>query len=90
MKLVSKIAIALSAVALTAAPAAYAQEKPKKIKKGKEVAAPAAPKRNYSKEFIKQYSVAADALNKTKDAAAAKALFPAVVASVQKKFRNLL
>lgn len=83
MKLVSKIAIALSAAALTAAPAAYAQERPKKTKKGKEAAAPAAPKRNYSKEFIKQYSVAADALNKTKDAAAAKALFPAVVASVQ-------
>jgi hypothetical protein len=83
MKFVSKFALALSAAALTAVPAAYAaDEKPKKEKKGKE-AAPAAPKRNYSKEFIKQYTAAADVLNKKKDAAGAKALFPAVVASVQ-------
>ncbi|MEP7351426.1 MAG: hypothetical protein ABI668_15965 [Sphingorhabdus sp.] len=81
MKLVSKIAIALSAAALTAAPAAYAAgEKPKKEKKGKEEAA---PKRNYSKEFIKEYALASDTLNKKKDAAAAKAMFPTVVASIQ-------
>ncbi len=82
MKLVSKFAIALTAAALTAAPAVYAQEKPKKEKKGKETA-PAAPKRNYSKEFIKEYSAASDTLNKKKDAATAKTMFPAVVTSIQ-------
>ena len=83
MKFVSKFALAFSAIALTAAPAAYAmQDKPKKEKKGKETVA-AAPKKNYSKEFIKEYSLAADALNKAKDAAAAKTMFPTVLASVQ-------
>jgi len=83
MKFVSKFALAFSAAALIAVPAAYAaDEKPKKEKKGKEAAA-VVPKKSYSKEFIKQYSLAADALNKAKDVAAAKALFPAVVASVQ-------
>lgn len=81
MKFVSKIAFALSVAALTAAPAAYAmQEKPKKEKKGKEVAP---PKKNYSKPFVAAFSPALDALNKQKDPAAAKALFPAVVAAIQ-------
>ena len=73
MKLVSKFALALSLVAVSAAPAAFAQsdEKPKKDKKGKEAAA--APKKNYSKPFIAAYVPVADLLNKTKDAAAAKA-----------------
>lgn len=84
MNLVSKFALGLSAALLIGAPAAHAaDEKPKKEKKGKEAAAPAAPKKNYSKEFIKEYSLAADALNKKKDAAAAKAMFPTVLASVQ-------
>lgn len=83
MKFVSKFALAFSAAALIAVPAAYAaEEKPKKEKKGKQ-AVVAVPKKNYSKEFIKQYTLAADALNKAKDAAAAKTLFPAVMASVQ-------
>jgi hypothetical protein len=81
MKFVSKFVLALSAAALFALPSAYAaDEKPKKEKKGKEAAA---PKKNYSKEFIKEFSLAADVLNKKKDAAAAKAMFPTVVASVQ-------
>lgn len=83
MKLVSKLALALSIAALSAAPAAYAQsdEKPKKEKKGKE-AAPAAPKRNYSKPFIAAYTPVADKLNKAKDPAGAKAEFPKVVAAI--------
>lgn len=81
MKFVSKFAFALSAAALTLAPAAYAfQEKPKKEKKGKEVAP---PKKSYSKEFVAAFSPALDALNKQKDPAAAKALFPAIVASIK-------
>lgn len=82
MKLVSKFALALSLVAVSAAPAAFAQsnEKPKKDKKGKEAAA--APKKNYSKPFIAAYVPVADLLNKTKDAAAAKAEFPKVVAAI--------
>jgi tetratricopeptide (TPR) repeat protein len=83
MKLVSKFALALSLVAVSAAPAAFAQsdEKPKKEKKGKEVA-PAAPKRNYSKPFIAAYMPVANMLNKTKDAVAAKASFSTVVAAI--------
>ena len=82
MKLVSKFALALSLVAVSAASAAFAQsnEKPKKEKKGKEAAA--APKKNYSKPFIAAYVPVADLLNKTKDAAAAKAEFPKVVAAI--------
>ena len=82
MKLVSKFALALSLVAISAAPAAFAQsnEKPKKEKKGKDAAA--APKKNYSKPFIAAYVPVADLLNKTKDAAAAKAEFPKVVAAI--------
>lgn len=81
MKFVSKFAFALSAAALTFAPAAYAaEEKPKKEKKGKE--APP-PKKNYSKPFVAAFSPALDALNKAKDPAAAKALFPAIVAAIQ-------
>lgn len=83
MKLVSKFALALSLVAVGAAPAAFAQsdEKPKKEKKGKE-AAPAAAKKNYSKPFIAAYMPVANLLNKTKDAAAAKAEFPKVLAAI--------
>jgi len=82
MKLVSKFALALSLVAVSAAPAAFAQsdEKPKKEKKGKEAAA--APKKNYSKPFIAAYVPVADLLNKTKDPVAAKAEFPKVVAAI--------
>jgi tetratricopeptide (TPR) repeat protein len=82
MKLVSKFALALSLVAVSAAPGAFAQsnEKPKKEKKGKEAAA--APKKNYSKPFIAAYVPVADLLNKTKDAAAAKTEFPKVVAAI--------
>lgn len=78
MKLVSKIAMALALTAVSVAPAAYAQDKPKKEKKGKEAEA---PKRNYSKPFIAAYTPVADLLNKKKDAAGAKAAFPAVVAA---------
>ena len=80
MKLVSKLALALSLAAFSVAPAAYAQsdDKPKKEKKGKEAAA---PKRNYSKPFVAAYGPVADLLNKKKDAAAAKAEFPKVVAA---------
>ena len=83
MKLVSKFALALSLVAVSAAPAAFAQsdEKPKKEKKGRE-ATPAAPKKNYSKPFIAAYMPVANLLNKTKDAVAAKAEFPKVVAAI--------
>ena len=82
MKLVSKFALALSLVAVSAAPAAFAQsnEKPKKEKKGKEAAA--APKKNYSKPFIAAYVPVADLLNKTKDAVAAKTEFPKVVTAI--------
>ncbi len=81
MKFVSKFALALSVAALTFAPAAYAvQDKPKKEKKGKE-AAP--PKKNYSKPFIAAFAPGLDALNKKKDPAAAKALFPAILAAIQ-------
>lgn len=83
MKLVSKLALALSIAAVSVAPAAYAQsdEKPKKEKKGKE-AAPAAPKRNYSKPFIAAYTPVADKLNKAKDPAGAKVDFPKVVEAI--------
>jgi hypothetical protein len=81
MKFVSKFAFALSAAALTFAPAAYAaEEKPKKEKKGKEAAA---PKKSYSKEFVAAFSPGLDALNKQKDPAAAKALFPTILAAVK-------
>ncbi|MEY3940564.1 MAG: hypothetical protein RLZZ604_1024 [Pseudomonadota bacterium] len=85
MKLVSKFALALSLFAVTAAPAfAQSDEKPKKEKKekkGKE-ATPAAPKRSYSKPFIAAYMPVANLLNKTKDAAAAKAEFPKILAAI--------
>jgi tetratricopeptide (TPR) repeat protein len=82
MNLVSKIALALSLVALpNMAAHAFADEKPAKAKKGKEKEA-AAPKRNYSKPFIAAYSPVADMLNKKKDAAAAKAEFPKVLAAI--------
>ncbi|MGB5075966.1 MAG: hypothetical protein WBO17_00595 [Sphingorhabdus sp.] len=83
MKFVSKFAIALTCTAIAGIPAAsaYADEKPAKQKKGQEKAT-AAPKRNYSKEFVKAYPIAADLLNKKKDLAAAKAEFPKVVAAI--------
>ena len=82
MKLVSKFALALSLVAVTAAPAfAQSDEKPKKEKKGKE-ATPAAPKKNYSKPFVAAYMPVANLLNKTKDAAAAKVEFPKIIAAI--------
>ncbi len=83
MKLVSRLALALSVVAVSGAPAVHAQsnEKPKKEKKGKE-ATPAAPKRNYSKPFIAAYPAVADLLNKAKDPAAAKAEFPKLLAAI--------
>jgi tetratricopeptide (TPR) repeat protein len=83
MKMVSKFALALSLVAVSAAPAAFAQsdDKPKKEKKGKETVA-AAPKKNYSKPFIAAYTPVIMLLNKNKDAAAAKAEFPKVVAAI--------
>lgn len=81
MKFVSKFAVALSLAGLSLMPTqVIAQEKPKKEKKGKEAAAPAAPKRNYSKPFIAAYSPVAEALKK--DPAAAKAAFPTVVAAI--------
>jgi hypothetical protein len=80
MKLVSKFALALSLTSLTIAASAYAQEKPKKEKKG--TAEAAAPKRNYSKPFVAAYSPVADLLSKKKDFAAAKAAFPTVVAAI--------
>jgi hypothetical protein len=81
MKFVSKFAVALSLAGLSLMPTqAVAQEKPKKEKKGKEAAAPAAPKRNYSKPFVAAYSPVADLLKK--DPAAAKAAFPTVVAAI--------
>ncbi len=84
MKFVSKFAVALSlaSLSLTAAPA-LAQDKPKKEKKGKETAAPAAPKRNYSKPFIAAFSPVLDKFNKTKDYAGAKADYPTVIAAIQ-------
>lgn len=81
MKLVSKIALALSLSSLAIVPAAYGQDKPKKEKKGSAEAA--APKRNYSKPFIAAYSPVADMLSKKQDAAGAKAEFPKVVAAIQ-------
>jgi hypothetical protein len=77
MKFVSKFAVALSLAGLSlASTQAAAQDKPKK---GKE-AAPAAPKRNYSKPFIAAYSPVAELLKK--DPAAAKAAFPTVTAAI--------
>jgi hypothetical protein len=81
MKFVSKFALALSLTGLSLMPTqAIAQERPKKEKKGKEAAAPAAPKRNYSKPFVAAYSPVVDMLKK--DPAAAKAAFPTVAAAI--------
>jgi tetratricopeptide (TPR) repeat protein len=83
MKFVSKFAVALSLAGLSLIPAqAVAQEKPKKEKKGKEAAAPAAPKRNYSKPFIAAFTPVLNKLTKDKDPAGAKAAFPALVAAI--------
>jgi hypothetical protein len=84
MKFVSKFALALSLAGLATLPTqAVAQEKPKKEKKGKEAAAPAGPKRKYSKPFVAAYTPVADLLNKQKNPAAAKTEFPKVLAAVQ-------
>ena len=67
MKSVSKFALTLSLLALPlAASHAAVEEKPAKEKKGKDKkeAAPAAPKRNYSKPFIAAYTPVVDLLNK--------------------------
>lgn len=85
MKSVSKIALILSLVALPGlATSAVAQDKPVKEKKGKDKkdAAPAAPKRNYSKPFIAAFSAVVDILNKQKNPEGAKAEFPKVVAAI--------
>ncbi len=83
MNFVSKFAMALSLAGLSMVSAqAVAQEKPKKEKKGKEAAAPVAPKRNYSKPFIAAFTPVLDKLNKAKDPAGAKADFPTVVAAI--------
>jgi hypothetical protein len=81
MNRISKFAAALMLGVFVAVPSAYAQKEDKKAAKGKEKA-PAAAKRNYSKEFIKAYGPAADALTKKKDLAAAAALLPSVEAAV--------
>jgi tetratricopeptide (TPR) repeat protein len=83
MKFVSKFAMALSLAGLSMVSSqAVAQDKPKKEKKGKEAAAPAAPKRNYSKPFIAAFTPVLDKLNKAKDPAGAKADFPTIVAAI--------
>jgi hypothetical protein len=85
MKSVSKFALTLSLLALPlTASYAVAEEKPAKEKKGKDKkeAAPAAPKRNYSKPFIAAYTPVVDLLNKQKNPAGAKAEFPKVVAAI--------
>lgn len=85
MKSVSKFALTLSLLALPlAASHAALEEKPAKEKKGKDKkeAAPAAPKRNYSKPFIAAYTPVVDLLNKQKNPAGAKTEFPKVVAAI--------
>jgi tetratricopeptide (TPR) repeat protein len=95
MKLVSKFALALSLFAVTAAPAfAQSDEKPKKEKKekkekkGKE-ATPAAPNKN-TKPFATAYVPVSNLLVKAKDAAAAKAEFPKVVAAIGNDYDRYL
>lgn len=88
MKLVSKFALALSFAAITAAPAfAQSDEKPKKEKKGKEPAA--APNKN-TKPFATAYVPVSDLFVKAKDAAAAKAEFPKVVAAIGNDYDRYL
>jgi len=85
MKSVSKFALILSLVAVPSmSTSVFAQDKPVKEKKGKDKkdAAPAAPKRNYSKPFIAAFSAVVDILNKKKDPEAAKAEFPKVLAAI--------
>jgi tetratricopeptide (TPR) repeat protein len=85
MKSVSKIALILSLVVVPGmATPSFAQDKPVKEKKGKDKkdAAPAAPKRNYSKPFIAAFSAVVDILNKKKDPEGAKAEFPKVLAAI--------
>jgi hypothetical protein len=84
MKSVSKFALMLSLAGLSlASTQVIAQDKPKKEKKGKQAAAPAAPKRNYSKPFVAAFAPVLDKLNKAKDPAGAKADFPMIVAAIQ-------
>ncbi len=80
MKLISKIALALSVStmamgALVVAPAAYAKKEPKAAVATKQ-------KFNFSKEFMAAYQPAQEALVKKKDIPAAVALVPALKASV--------
>lgn len=85
MKSVSKIALILSLVVVPGmATPAFAQDKPVKEKKGKDKkdAAPAAPKRNYSKPFIAAFSAVVDILTKQKNPEAAKVEFPKVLAAI--------
>ncbi len=77
MNRISKFAASVILGAFVAVPAAYAAKEEKK----KEAAAKPV-KRNHSKEFIKAYAPAVEALNKKKDLAAAKAAFPAVEAAI--------
>jgi hypothetical protein len=81
MKLISKIALALSVSALAMgalaiAPAAYAKKEPK-------AAAVSKQKFNFSKEFLAAYQPAQEALVKKKDIPAAVALVPALKAAVK-------
>jgi hypothetical protein len=78
MKVFSKFALALMLGSVAVAPAAYA----KKAKEAKP-AEPAntAPKLKPSKAFMAAYSPAVDALDKKKDLALAKSLYPALIAA---------
>ena len=78
MNRISKFAAALALGAFVAVPGAYAAKEDKKKKE--EAAKPV--KRNLTKEFIKSYAPAVEALNKKKDFAAALAALPAVEAAI--------
>jgi hypothetical protein len=78
MNRISKFFAAMALGAIVFSPAASAQKKKKDDKAAKET-----PKLNVSKEFVAAFVPANDALEKTQDAAAAKALFPAVQALSQ-------
>ena len=82
MKFASRFTLALSAAVLLVGSSmpAMAQDKAKKEKAVKEAQA---PKRNYSPEFRKALAPALTLFDKGKDAAGAKAAFPAVLASIK-------
>ncbi len=78
MRLFSKFALMLSIGSVALVPAAYAKDE----KKGKAATADAsAPKPKPSKAFMTAYSPAVDALEKKKDVALAKSLYPALKTS---------